>query len=156
MTGISVNPLFAVKFINEAMDILSTKYDTACIRDSADVITTKDYEELEVPFGCVAIKRIEKDGYKYNDYTADKDYMTIRDKGAYTVKFNRKPQEVSSGGETPEINSSYHSIIVFYVAFCIGKNPVNEEKFYALAEDVNNRLKRVKRSGNKIPAPIWR
>lgn len=172
-SNVILNPVQGRKYINEAMSILASKYDTACVKKeinfNADSI---DNLEFDVPSDFIGIIRCkDSSNLKYKKYTVDNISIKFDDIGTYSVEYMTIPILVSKenydftiGDDVPPINPSYHVAISFYLASMSLINDTDPAKnsnlmveFYQLANDINNKLNNAQRkSVKKIHAPVWR
>jgi hypothetical protein len=157
--GVSISLSAAIRWINDAMDKLSTLYDTACTRDDTTIEAEDTTTEYELPDDNVGVvKVLDSDDNRFLDYMVDNGYIRFDYTGEYTVHYLVQPDDVTGADDTPEIHASYHKCLPDYVASKVSK-PYDKElesEFFRMAEQVNIRLSRPKRRGMRIPARAWR
>jgi len=166
--GQALRASYALEWIGNAMRLLAQKFDTACVINATKFSITATAEEWNtLPTGCYGVKKVLLDGEKYANYVCDaQNRIMFYSDGTFDVEWMRpavKPVDVLYT-ETLEINDMYLDAIAKYVS---AKNKISigveldiaakaEQDFWKDALDVDSRLKRTKRSGNRIPAREWR
>ena len=157
--------IYGKRYINEAMNVLASRYDDACIQDSVDIVctdVTADYEMPANDFGVLEV--IDDSGRRYTDYRTHLGRIAFAREGTYKVVYLRGAAEIVNEASEPEIHQIYHYPIAYYVA-SVDLNrirpgdPKAQElmvRFFNDAEAAHIRLQRPRRRGIVMSAPIWR
>jgi hypothetical protein len=168
LTGITLDQFKTRRYINDALSILSSMYDTANIKATTTITCTDIVNEYSLPTECFGVVRVKLNGYKYHDYTIEDNLITFEDKGTFEVKYIVSPDldsvkiyQKELGNDIPPVHEAYHRAICFYVAAQLldvndPKAVLLNNKFTSICEDVNNKLKRQKRKGARVHAPLFR
>lgn len=155
--GVAISTPFACQLINDATNELVTLYDTAMIPVVIDITgAVGDVPETLVSLG---ILKVTHDDELYNDYTADSESITFKNDGDYKVTAIITPDDVTAATDDIPVNAAYHFCVVSYVANYAERDPAKSKdnsQFYQLSQAIHNRLSRIKRRGNIIPARLWR
>ena len=155
--GIAISIPFAYQLINDAVNELVTLYDTAVIPTIIDITgAVKNVPEVLVSLGILKVTYFS---YPYHDYVADSESITFQDDGDYKVTAIIVPDDVMAVTEVVPVNMAYHLAVVLYVANYADRDPEkpkDNDQFYTLSQAVHNRLSKIKRHENIIPARLWR
>lgn len=168
ISGQTIDLFKTRRYINDAMSILSSTYDTACEKKVTTITCTDVVSEYLLPIDCFGIERVTLNGYKFNNYLVLGNTIRFDYLGTYTIKYNaqavlpsRKVYEKELGTDIPSINSAYHRPICFYIAAQLFKvnDPENNmlmTRFNSMSSDTNNKLLKQRRKGSRIKAPLFR
>lgn len=147
----------ACQLINNAVMELISLYATAAIPTPIDIEGAKANEPQALP--NLGITKVMLENKPYRAYTADSNSITFKSDGTYEVTYVEAPEDVAIVSDPIPLNIAYHSCIVIYVANNTNTGPDNSkgnEQFYALSQEIHNRLSKVKYYGRFIPARTWR
>lgn len=168
---IPIDVLKSRRFINEAMQILASTYDSACIKLETTINCTDTNSEYELPADCIGVNRVTLDGVKRNDYLIEDGYINFQYQGSYKVRYisnpsltNREIYKKELTTDIPGIDLMFHRALPFYVAAqaLYTANPDNKkvgdfmQRFNTIADEVDKKLSRPKRKGGRIKAPLFR
>lgn len=106
---------YVYMYINEAMNDLADRFDTAGIKKITYLYGDEDWTDL--PSGSVAVKRVFKDNVPYSDFVIENGQIKFNLPGEYKAEVILIPSRVTTSTETPEIHLLYHDCIAYYVAF---------------------------------------
>lgn len=160
-----IDSVYGRRWLNEAMNYLANKYDSACTQTETTITCTDILEEYDLPDGCIGVRRVfDSNSYAYRDFKVELGRITFEDEGTYTVRYLSIPSNVTTDNETPGINSAYHLILALFIASRElsrankndPKGPQLLQEFYFEAENANNRLTNQKRGRRQINRPTWR
>ena len=163
--GMPIDFLYAKRFLNEAMSILSSRYDNACTQLNKTIVSTDNNTYYSLDSNIYGVIRVtDSRGYKYDDYVVDFDTIKFGKNDTYTVTQLALHPDIINENSVPGIHSAYHYPLSFYVAAADldrikpGDMKAKElyTRFFIECENVNARLSRVKRRGAKLPKPVWR
>ena len=147
----------ACQLINNAVTELVSLYATAAIPTPIDIEGAKANEPQALP--NLGITKVMLDNKPYRAYTADSDSITFKSDGTFNVTAILAPDDVLSAADDIPVNVAYHSCVVTYAAYHSNTEPdkpKNNDQFYALSQEIHNRLSKVKHYGRFIPARVWR
>ncbi|MBO8161338.1 MAG: hypothetical protein H0Z24_06840 [Thermosipho sp. (in: Bacteria)] len=115
--GKEINKTYATKFLNEGMEILAEKYDTACVKETTTITATKN-TWYDLPNGFLKIRKVYKDDDEVlpDNYLVDFDQILFIEDGTYTIEYLRYPNELTVETDTPEIHKAYHKILSYFIA----------------------------------------
>mgnify|MGYP000887687349 CR=1 FL=1 len=150
----------ALRLINNAVDILATRYDTATPTDSIlrSTFNAKANEPCPLPEEYIGVTKVTLNGHPYTNYTISEDNIIFKDAGEFIVSLQLMPGPVEAESDEPNIPIPYHSIIELYIASRVVR-PLDqnlEQRFYMMADQINTRLQCRKRKSLHIPARVWR
>jgi len=160
----SMPDTYVIDYINEALDNLAIKYDTAR-KKVIIALTGTENEWTDLPSDCLAVKRCFKvdNNYVDDDFLIENNQIQFTDTGTYKVECLSMQEHISALTDTPAINIAYHIALAYWVAhkeisreFLLedmvqGNNKVMLLQEYGVkAEEANNALSSMKRSRKRI------
>jgi hypothetical protein len=160
----TIDSVYGRRWINEAMNYLANRYDSACVQTETTIECTDILTEYDLPTGCIGVRRIfDSDGLPYRNFTVELGRIMFENTDTYTVRYLSVPSNVTTDTETPTINSNFHLPIALFVAgrelSRVNKNdtkaPQLMQEFYFEVDKVNARLSNQKRGARRISTPSW-
>lgn len=113
--GISITTTNGMRFINEGIYDLATRYKTA--RKRATIAQSfVAYEWTNLPAGCLTIIGCTCNGFKYDDFEASYDQIQFPGNCTVTLEYLRAPELVATAGDEPDINALYHYPLALFMA----------------------------------------
>jgi len=158
LTGQFISLPVALELINNAVDFLKMRYDTAFTNVIAMEFEAEPDKPYPIEQDYYGITSVMFEGRPYKDYVVIDNNIVFRDKGKFTVYVQPVPIEVTTENDEPDLPMQYHSILKLYVASRMTR-PIDrelEQEFWVMAEQINQRLQRRKRKGARIPVGVWR
>jgi len=157
LTGQFISTPMAIRHINNAVQFLKTRYDTANITNTMEIDTEAD-KPISLPDDCLGVIKVVHENRPYYDYVVVNNSIIFKDNGKFTLYLQRMPMAVETEHDEPDLPVQYHSILELYLASRMVQ-PIDrerEQEFWVLAEQIHRRLQRMKRRNLRIPARVWR
>ncbi len=151
-TGEALSVTKTCKLINDAVQILSSRYGTAGGKN----ITHISNVEAGVPtfLSNLGVLSVTKDGTPVYDYAVDSEGITFMVGGDFNVMYIPIPSEVSSGSDDIPLATAYHpSVVEYVVANAAGAGDTS--RFDVYSRDAHIMLTHLKKRGLRIPARRW-
>lgn len=173
LSGGSVpNTIYALSWINDGVELLSARYNSANVVASADMAFTGATSNALYPLnsncrGVLSVvdgKNEQYAGYTVDDYG----YISFAADGDYSARYIRRPVTIAlveaSLTETPEVHEVFHVPLAYYVAFMDKRTRavegdgamVYEDAFVNRAEEANRVLLSLKAKNIRIGVRTWR
>ena len=169
-----IQDVYGLAFMDEAMNLLSLKYDSACTRKTETVVVTsnniKDFVTITAEEGFRGVESVVLDELKVTNYLVDRNAVQFNYVGTYSVNILIKSTVTMTipistvTPPTPTINPAYHYALAKFIASrdlteTEPNNPKSVmlmQEFYQEADEVDSRLSNLKRKNRKIKARVWR
>lgn len=159
-----IQPIYSRRWINEAMDTLSSMYDSAKVRKEAIFTTSTEYEEKPLPTDLRKLLHVFDTENIEEIYRYDYPNIIFQDVGSHKLIYLSKPKDVTIETETPEIHEAYHMILALYIASkeYAELDPIHIRagqlmgEFFNKAMAIDEDLKRLNRKTRTIPLRQWR
>ncbi len=152
-TGEALSVSRACKLVNDAVQILTSRYSTAGGKDTEDLTDVE--AGVQTPLPNLGVLSVTKEGRPVYDYSVDSEGITFMVGGDFSVVYIPIPAGVTLGTHVVPLVSMYHPSVVAYVA---SKAAVGGDtaEFDMLARDVHITLTHLKKRNMRIPARSWR
>lgn len=171
--GSAPNTIYAIAWINDGMELLSSRYNSAnIVAISADMTFTGATANTQYPLnsdcrGVLSVvdgKNEQYAGYTIDDYG----YISFAADGDYSARWIRRPVALtladSSLTLTPEVHEVFHIPLAYYVAFMDkrsravedGGAVTYEDAFINRSEEANRTLLSLKAKNVRIGVRGWR
>ena len=153
-----------VKRYNEAVDMLSLKYDTANAKKTAYIDAT-DTEQVwyDLPIDCKGVERVtNEEGRELRTYICEGRSISPGYTGSFNIEYIGTPTKLTSPSLTPTmltgIDDMYSlAIVKFILAYEVpDRFQVYMQMFDDIASKANERLSSVKRKNMRIAAKPFR
>lgn len=155
---------YLLQYINESMDNLTVKYDSAGQKKILVVSGIKG-EWQDLPNDCVTLKRCNENGseFIYDNFYVENGQIQFGNTAEYKIEYIALQEHVTALTDTPNINIAYHECLAYGVAFkeatriFMYEDMVEgNQKFILLQEfnkkaiEANNKVSNSKRSRKRI------
>jgi len=155
---------YVLQYINQSMDSLATKYDSAGKKVIANIEGTEN-EWIDLPSDCIAVKRCFKDDNNYvnDDFLVENSQIQFTIPGTYKTEYIATQTHVTGLTDTPATNVLYHEALAYGVAFrettriflledmFEGNNKIMLlQEFNAKADEANTKLTSMKHSRKRM------
>ena len=161
-----INDNYGIKWANEAMRKLASKYDTAGkLCDEPYTATVEAYTPHVLPSDCTIVKRVtDGDGVPIKDYRIDlRNRIELSTAGTISIEYYVPHVVIERLTDDPSINAQYWDALSAYIALqhlkSVGAEAEYQQElkaeFEELADSADIFLKRRKRP-TFIPARRWR
>lgn len=142
----------ARSYINEAVNTLTTMFDTAFA--PSEIAVKGAIGGSEYPLDTLGVVSVKRDDRPYTAFTASATGITFAHDGDYVVTAIMYPDNVEGEDDDIPLHTAYHQAVLQYVLQKV--NPEAEDLFLPMAQAAHRRLKRIKRRGSRIPVRVWR
>jgi hypothetical protein len=153
-----------IKRYNEAVDVLSTRYDTANMKKT-DYIDATDSEQVwyDLPSDCKGVNKVTtEDNRELRSYVCERDKIRFGFTGNFAIEYIGMPTKITKLEKTPMytgIHESFHMAIVKYILAYEQSSEMfkfNMGLFEELAAKADERLRSMKRKNLRIPVRPFR
>jgi len=109
---------YVLQYINQSMDSLATKYDSAGKKVITNIIGTEN-AWTDLPADCIAVKRCFKDDNNYvnDEFLVENNQIQFTIPGTYKTEYITTQTRVTALTDIPIINMLYHESLSYGVAF---------------------------------------
>lgn len=101
-------------YINEAMSDLAIRYDEA---GKKDITYLYGDDWVDLPSGCISIKRCSKDNVPVTDYLVENGQIKFIENGEYKIEYIKLHDKITKLTDVPGTNELFHEALAYYVGY---------------------------------------
>ncbi|TCO79131.1 hypothetical protein [Marinisporobacter balticus] len=162
--GMAIKNQYVIGSINECIQsVLPNQYESACKRAKITIAAKKD-TIIDLPIDLVKVKKMKRANSKYGNFEVFDNQIEFENDGIFDINYLRKPKEITTMTETPEINSAFHYAIALFVAAreknrLFGSEDVESQRLMSefLNEAQNANVSVLSQNGTRriVAMPYW-
>jgi len=158
--GAKIDDVLAKWYINEALQDLAVKYDTACKRTAATVVCPAGVW-VDLPAGCIRIVDVSPAEF----YEASLGQIRTETDTTLTITYLTRGVNVVNNTDAPDVHELYHLPLALFMAGRDRQRVFADEEsdaqrlmgeFYRMAADINARLMGLKGTRRTLKAGAFR